>query len=572
MNIVCLTRNSSFVIYSLNSLSSSRKLNVTMKLPRPHHLPVNELAGQLLMPALHLTYMNKSSASARRVVNMLKEFQLTGFVLLSGHSADVRFWTDFLQKESKYPLLFAANFEKGLGNVLTPGTLFPHNLCFGAAGKKQLVVDFAEVVAKEVRSVGMNVVFGPVLDLAEDPRNPIVNIRCWHRDPEVVSKYGQLFIATIQKYGIACVAKHFPGHGSTEVDSHVNLPGLKKSLNQIDNEDLIPFRKAFEVHVQGIMAGHLKLKEFARPATMESGVLQNLLRMEWGYDGVVFTDAMDMGAITNNFRPRQQVLYPIEAGADVLLMPEDLSLASRLLQKEIQTNKEFKRKVEKAVDRIFRLKKWLRRQQPAQAHPYRLYKVVEHPDHIDLANKVAEAGITLLHQSRRFPLALPKIRSACHIIFTDSDSADQPLKRFCDELIGFFDSVEVLNNPTTKRIQSLRIPGNCVAIVSLGFRTLAKNQQKLNWKHVNQTMQHLRKTGSPLIIYLFGNPYQINNLTPDHGADAIFLTYSEVEAAQQAAFKALTGSIKIRGKLPVQLRDPFSHSMPLPATRRNKKK
>jgi beta-N-acetylhexosaminidase len=538
-----------------------------MKLHRPHHLPVNELAGQLLMPALHLSYMNKSSASARRIIEMVRECQVTGFVLLSGHPADVRFWTDLLQKESKYPLLFAANFEKGLGNVFTPGTLFPHNLCFGAAGKKQLIIDFAGVVAKEVCSVGMNVVFAPVLDLAQDPGNPIVNVRCWHSDPEVVSEYGQLFIETIQKYGIACVAKHFPGHGSTEVDSHVDLPGLKKSLDQIEKEDLIPFRKAREVRVHGIMAGHLKLQEFAHPATMETGVLQNVLRMEWGYDGVVFTDAMDMGAITNNFKPRQQVLYPIEAGADVLLMPENLSLAFRLLQKEVQTNEDFKRKVEKAVDRIFRLKKWLHGQQPAQAHPYRLYKVVEHPDHIDLANKVAEAGITLLHRSKRFPLPLSKIRSACHIIFADSDSTDQPLKRFCDELTGFFDSAEVMNNPTTKRIQSVKIPGNCVAIVSLRFRTLAKNQQKLNWKHVNQTIQYLRKSRSLLIIFLFGNPYQINNLTPDHGADAILLTYSEVGAAQQAAFKALTSSIKITGKLPVQLKEPFNHSIRLPATK-----
>ena len=541
-----------------------------MKLPRAHHLPVNELAGQILMPAIHLSYMNKNSKAAQKLIQMVKECQITGLCLLSGHPADVRFWTAYLQKESKYPLLFAANFERGLGNVFTPGTLFPHSLCFGAAGSKKLVADFAEVVTKEVRSVGMNIVFAPMLDLAENPQNPIVNIRCWHADPKVVSEYGQLFIETIQKYGIACVAKHFPGHGSTEIDSHVELPVLKKKFVQIEEEDLVPFRKACEARVQGIMAGHVKLEGFEHPATMESGLIQNFLRDEWRYDGVVFTDALDMGAITNHFRSREQVFYPVEAGTDILLMPEKLSLSFELLQKEIQSNENFRGKVEKAVDRVFRLKKWLHRQQPAQDHPYRIYKIVEHPNHINLANKVAESGITLLHRSRRFPLNLSKIQSAYHIIFTDTDFTDQPLKYFCSELKRFFKSVGILNNPKIKDIRALQIQRNSVIVISLQFRTIAKNQQKLDWKLVNQAIKSLHKFGCPLIIYLFGNPYQINNLIPDHQADALFLTYSDVEVAQRAAFKALVGAIKIKGKLPVRLDDPFNKSLGLPKTRNKK--
>jgi len=534
-----------------------------MKLPRAHHLPVSELAGQVLMPAIHLSFMNKNSAEAQQIVRMVRESQITGLCFLSGNAADVRFWTDYLQKESKYPLLFAANFERGLGSVFTPGTVFPHSLCFGAAGNSQLVTDFAEAAAREARSVGINVVFAPVLDLAEDPQNPIVNIRCWHRDPEVVAEYGQLFIETIQKYGIACVAKHFPGHGSTETDSHVELPVLKKTLAQMEKEDLIPFKGACESLVQGIMTGHVKLKEFEHPATMEPELIQNLLRDKWRYNGIVFTDALDMGAIINNFKPGEQVLYPIEAGADVMLMPENLPLSYELLQKEIQSNENFKRKVEKAVERIFRLKKWLHRQQPAQAHPYRIYKIVEHPDHIDLANKAAEEGITLLHQSKQFPLDLPKIHSAYHIVFTDNNFTEQPLKYFCDELTQFFDSTEILNNPETKKIQALQIPVNSVIIISLQFRTTAKNQQIMDWKHINEAIGYLRKHKCPLVIYLFGNPFQINNLTPRHGADAIFLTYSEVGASQHAAFKALCSSIPIVGNLPVELKPPFHRSIKL---------
>ena len=535
-----------------------------MKLPRAHHLPTSDLAGQVLMPAFHVSFMNKSNTSAQRIVQMVKEHQVSGFILFGGHPADIRFWTDFLQKESEYPLFLAADLERGLGSVFTWGTLFPHSLCFGAAANKKHVIDFAEVVAKEARSVGINVIFAPVLDLADDPQNPIVNIRAWHSDPEVVTEYGQLFIETVQEYGIACVAKHFPGHGSTKTDSHVDLPVLKKKLDQLEKEDLIPFRMACETGVKGIMAGHLKLGEFDLPASIESGVIQNLLRDQYKYEGVVFTDALEMGAITKHFKPWQQALYPIEAGADILLMPENFALTYQLLKREIQRNDSFKKKVEASVERIFRLKKWIHKQQPAQSHPYRIFKVIEHSDHLEKARIIAEESITLLQHSRRFPLHLPAIESVKHVIFTDTKFDDQPLKHFCFQLKQFFDWVEILNNPPVKKIKSLQISRNSVLIISICFRTFAGHTQKMNWKSINQIIRELKELRVPLIIFLFGSPYHIKNLTPDHGFDAIFLSYSYVQASQEAAFRALCNFISIQGKLPIQLEKPFHKSIQLP--------
>ena len=193
--------------------------------------------------------------------------------------------------------------------------------------------------------------------------------------------------------------------------------------------------------------------------------------------------------------------------------------------------------------------------------------MLEHPHHINLANKVAESGITLLHRSERFPINLRKLQSVYHIIITDTDFTDQPLKHFCEELNQKIDSVVILNNPKTKEIQALQIQKNSVIIISLQFRTIAKNQQKLDWKYVNQAIRFLRKFKCPLIVFLFGNPYQINNLPPNHDVDALLLTYSDVEASQRAAFKVLTGSISIKGKLPVQLNKPFNNSFRLPVKR-----
>jgi beta-N-acetylhexosaminidase len=528
-----------------------------MKLPRSHHMSVEALAGQILMPALHLEFMNRKSPEAQRIIRLIRENYVSGFILFGGHPADIRFWTGFLQKESKYPLLFAADLERGLKSVFAQGTMFPHNLCFGATGNKQHVIDFAEVVAKEARAVGINMIFAPVLDLSDDPQNPIVNIRAWHSDPEAVSEYGQLFIETVQEYGIACVAKHFPGHGSTKTDSHVDLPVLTKKLSELEKEDLIPFRMACETGVKGMMAGHLKLGEFDLPASMESKVIQNLLRDQLKYDGVVFTDALEMGAIRDHFKPWQQALFPIEAGADILLMSENFALIYQLLTREIQSSDSFKKKVEAAVERVFRLKKGIHKRQPAQSHPYRIHKVIEHPDHLKKARTIAEESITLIHRSKRFPLRLPAIDSTKHIIFTDARFDDQPLKHFCSQLQQFFDSVEMLDNPSLKNIKSFQIAENSVLVISLCFRTFARHAQKMDWKSVNQIIHELKKHRFPLIIFLFGNPYHIKNLAPEHSADAMFLSYSYVQASQEAAFRALSSFIPIEGNLPVHLEKPF---------------
>lgn len=557
-NFFLLTLNS----YQIVLRYDHRRYSI-MKLPRAHHISAEELTGQLIMPALHLGFVNRNSSAARRILQWVHRYHVTGFILFGGHPAGVRFWTDFLQKESKYPMLFAADLERGLHSVFSGGAMFPHALSFGAAGKEEHVVRFAEVLAKEARSVGINVIFAPVLDLADGPENPIINIRALHSDPEVVARYGQLFIETVQKYGIACVGKHFPGHGSTVTDSHVDLPVLKRDFARLQKLDLVPFQKAHEAGVKGMMAGHLKLKEFELPASLEPGIIQKFLRDKWRYEGVVFTDALEMGAIERHFKTWQQALYPVHAGADILLMPQNSLLTHQLLHREIQTNAEFRKTAEAALERVFRLKKWIHREQPAQSHPYRVFKVIGHPRHLEAARKVAEESVTLLRRSNRFPLDLPKIRSIRHLIFTDARFDDQPLQYFCFQMQRFFDSVEILNNPSLKKIQSLPGAPNSATIISVYFRTFAGHPQKMDWQRVNHLIRELKKHRMPLIFFLFGNPYHVQRFAAFEECDAVFLCYSYVQAAQEAAFSALCSFTNITGKLPVRLERPFHSSIQL---------
>jgi len=536
-----------------------------MKLPRAHHLSAEELAGQVLMPKLEIGFRNINAAPAQKILRLLKRYHIGGFILFNGHPADIRFWTARLQQESHFPLLIGADLERGLRSVFAGGTMFPHALAFGAAGEENLVKSFAEVLAREARSVGVNLFFGPVLDLANDAENPIVNIRAFHSRPAVVSRYAKTVIESVQRFGVACVGKHFPGHGATRQDSHTDLPEIYKSLADLEAEELIPFREALAAGIKGLMAGHLKAPGYAHPASLDPGLIEGIIRRQWDYRGVVFTDALDMGAIQQHFHPWEQALMPLQAGADVLLMPPQLPLAHSLLVEQISTDEAFRRRVEEAVERIFDLKRWLHAHKPAQDHPLRVNKVVEHPAHFAIAGKVGEKAITLLHQSERFPLDLPKVRQVLHFVFTDTVFHDQPLQHFCRAMEAFFENPQVLNNPVLKEIQALSLSADSVAIVSLYFRTFAGHSQELDWERVGKALRYLRRQNARVIVLLFGNPYQLEHMPGNLSADAVFLLYSYVQVSQEAAFKALCSFIPSEGNLPLPLQKPFERALHLPA-------
>lgn len=534
-----------------------------MKLPRAHHLPAEVLAGQLIMPVLYVGYQNREAPEFRRIIRMVKQHHVGGFIFFYGHPADLRQWTSELNKVSQFPLMFGADLERGFRSVFAEGTMFPHAMALGAADDLEIAGDFADVLAREARSAGINIFFGPSLDLANDPANPIINIRAYHQSPDKVGQIAERIIKTVQKYGIACVGKHFPGHGATDRDSHTDLTALSKSLPELKKSEFQPYRNAIDADVKGLMVSHLTLPKMKLPATLSPKVNRAIIRNEWRYDGVVFTDAMDMGAVADHYSPVQLACEPLLAGADVLLMPRQVPLIHQILTRRIETDNHFRQQAEAAVERIFRLKKWLHKKMPAQNHPLRVNKWIAHPNHKGIAASAAESAITLLHQSDRFPLKLNQAKRVDHFIFTDSEFKDQPLTDFCREMRGFFDDVAIYNNPSKSSLPEKNADGNAIAVVSIYLRTFGGHVQTLDWQAINACLRHCRQTGQPLVIFLFGNPFHIDALPEDHGADALFVTYSYVQASQQAAFKALCSFIEVDGKLPIKLQN-FSRAIHLP--------
>ena len=474
--------------------------------------------------------------------------------------------SNFLDRESELPLLIASDLERGLGSVFSGGTHFPHPMMLGASRDTDLAYSCGEIFAREARAVGINVIFGPCLDLADDTINPIVNIRAFGADPKTVSEMGIALMSGIQANGLAAVGKHFPGHGATAIDSHTSLPRIAKKISQLKKEELQPFKQAAEAGIRGLMPGHLCVGNYQHPATMEARLTRAIIRKQWNYDGVLFTDAMDMAAITNNYGPAEQAFLPIEAGIDVILMPKRVPLVHHLLTERINSDPLFRSLAEAAAERIIRLKRWLSTQQAKQMHPFRVPKNVEHPQHIGLANKVAERGISLIEKSARYPFHWPTTGNVQHLIFTDSPLSGQPLENFCAELQSRFENVVIHNNPAVEDTTADKRKKATLTIVSLYVRTFEGNLQKLDWTRIKAHLTRIQQGGELLAVFLFGNPHRISEFPASIKPDALFLVPSYVAAAQQAAARALCGAIPVNGVVSVPLKKRWATAIHQPAT------
>lgn len=540
-----------------------------MKLPRAHHMSPEELAGQLLMPVIYGKYRSRLSPEMRRIRQMVSRYHVGGFILFYGHPADIRYLTSDLQTVGKVPLIFGADLERGLGSIFDQGTMFPHPLAFGAIrdseARTAALRNFADITAREAQSVGINLIFAPTLDLADEPQNPIINIRAYHEDPAIVGDIGATIVRSLQERGLAAVAKHFPGHGAATADSHTDLPQLTRSLAELRQRDWLPYVNSLSAGVKGLMVSHLKLDGIDQPASLAPELIDGVLRHEWRYRGVIFTDALDMGAIQKNVSPLQQTIGPIKAGADILLMPQQVPLAHRLLVAEINRDTDFRARAEAAVERIFTLKRWIHRHQPQKSHSQKVFKVVEDPGHLGQAAKTAEMAITLLKKTQKFPLDLPGIRMVNHLIYTDSEMSSQPLAHFGALGQAFFDDFRTFNNPGVDAVADLSISGAHLTIISLYFRTFANHHQNLDWPMVDTALKHLRKLKTPLVVILFGNPWHAAHFEGEFPGDAFLLSYSYVDPSQAAAFKGLISAIDLSGQLPVSPQKTSEKGMICPA-------
>ncbi len=351
-----------------------------------------------------------------------------GFIIFGGRLAQVRSGVKKLQKSAEIPLFIASDLEQGLGQQVEGGTLFPPAMAVGQAidpdnrNDVQLLRQSVRIIAQEARSAGINIIFSPVLDVNTNSKNPIICTRSFSDDPKEVAWFGNEFIKGFHRQGVIACAKHFPGHGDTAQDSHLELPVIKAGRQRLYNIELYPFDKAIKAGVKMIMVGHLKVPVFDSklPSSLSQKIIQGILKKRMKFKGLVITDAMNMRSVSKKSE-RHACLMALEAGADILLHP---GRPEKVIDYLFSRWEAIEPEVEESFKKIIRLKKTLNKVHSKGSKSHRetaekltkksvktgnkLKKFEESPSVLILDDDNSKAGATFIKEIRK---QYPEIKS-----------------------------------------------------------------------------------------------------------------------------------------------------------------
>jgi len=297
----------------------------------------------------------------------LESLNLGGVILLGGSAVELAARTEQLQGWSQTPLLICADIEEGVGQRFSGATWFPPPMALGAIAKEDLTLaqryatEMGEITAKEALAIGINWVLAPIADVNNNPENPVINIRAFGENPEIVGALVKSFIEGAKKYPVLTTAKHFPGHGDTATDSHLHLPIIPHDLERLEAIELPPFQSAIGAGVDTVMTAHIRIPAWDQdnPATLSYSILTEQLRQKMGFEGLIVTDALIMGGITQEATPEEVAVRALAAGADILLMPPDPEKAIKAVYQAVRSGRLSEARIERSVEKIWQAKEKL---------------------------------------------------------------------------------------------------------------------------------------------------------------------------------------------------------------------
>ncbi|MFP4199157.1 MAG: beta-N-acetylhexosaminidase, partial [Halanaerobium sp.] len=459
-----------------------------------------------------------------------------------------------LDSGSGFPLFISADQEGGTVTRLKGATHFPGNMALGAAQSKNLTEKVAQATASELKNLGINVNLAPVLDVNNNPANPVIGVRSFGEDPELVAELGMSYIKGLQSEGITATAKHFPGHGDTDTDSHLDLPIIKHQRSRLDEVELYPFKKAIEAGVDSIMTAHVYFpaieKEEGIPATLSKSVLTDLLRDELKFEGLIITDCMEMNAIVNTFGTVEGAVRTIEAGSDTVLVSHSYQQQKKAIEAVIEAVKSGRiseKRIDQSVKRILTLKgKRINLKQVDQYDPDQ----IDFKAHQRTAQNLAEKALTLVKNEGVFPLSNPKNKKITVIDFEMdrvSLAEDEGTKRnlFVNDLQGEFGDLEYLRleeNNVISAAEQKKLDQSDLIIVCT-YNALANTEQA--------ALAEKLAENNKVVVLALRNPYDYRLIEK---TQAFITTYDYSPAAQKAAADFFLGKIDAGGQLPISVK------------------
>jgi beta-N-acetylhexosaminidase len=461
-----------------------------------------------------------------------------------------------LQRRAKIPLLVGADFEAGTRMRLAEGTAFPSAMAIAATGDPEAAYTAGKYTALEGRAVGVHWIFAPDADLNDNPDNPIINIRSFGEDPKSVAAYVKESVRGIEENGALATAKHFPGHGNVDVDSHLALAVVPGNREKLESMELVPFRAAIQASVSSIMPGHLAVPALEPdpkiPATLSRNILTGLLREKMKFDGLIVTDALEMGGVTSLYSPGEAAVRTVEAGSDVLLMPPVPDAAIEALEDAVRCGRISEKRIDASVRRILAAKARLQLDKNRFVDVGGLTKNFAQLEYQNHAQQIADRSVTLLRDAAHLlPLdATRPLRVLLVALSADPDPC--PGETLDPEIRPRVDSLTVLRaNTKYAPVSGLRVPPSDtydVAIAALFVRVADRKGNVAFPDDQRAFVNELLAAGRPVVVAAFGSPYLVARFPK---APTWVAAFSTNDVSQRAVVRAIFGQAPVGGKIPV---------------------
>ena len=534
-------------------------------------LSLRDKVAQMVWPSTWGDFAPVNSPQWKALQKLVVEEKVGGFTMSVGSPTEIATKINALQQMSQTPLLFGADLETGAGyrargpyflpNAIDLGgaVMLPPQMALGATRDTVLAYQAGRVTAIEGRALGIHIAYAPVLDVNNNAANPVINVRSYGENPELVAKMGAAFIRGVQENGMIATGKHFPGHGDTEVNSHIGLPVVSVSRSRLDSVEFVPFKGAVSADVGAVMSFHglmPALDPAGVPGTLSSVVLQNVLRGDLGFHGMLISDAMDMRGVLEQFGSVEAAKRAVAAGIDVLIQPVNVHETIEAVVAGVREGRYSEARLDSSVRRILAMKErmGLARSKLVRIEDVRLS--VGDSSHQALARQIAERSITLVKDSlNQLPLTGDKTKKVLLIGYAGRTDLGATAT-FNAAIASRFSSVrsELINagdpTPNFARIEAASDSADIVIVSSYSTQSIDQamsiNAPASFAGFINRLVAH----GKNPIVVAFGNPYFFQQIP---GVPAYVVAWGGFAPSQNAAARALLGEAPITGKLPITI-------------------
>lgn len=511
-------------------------------------LSQDQKLGQLFIVAL---YTNKGEDFIENVRNTVEKEQIGGLILMQDDAArEINLVNEF-QSKSKVPLMIGMDAEWGVFQRIATAHKFPWAMTLGAIQDKNLISEMAAKIAEDCQRMGINWDFAPVVDVNTNPDNPIIGNRSFGSDVSNVVRSALAYSNGLQDHKILAAIKHFPGHGDTNTDSHLDLPVVSHNLKRLNDVELAPFKALMNKGVGGVMVAHLYVpaleNEKGIPASVSKSIITGLLKEKLGYKGLIITDALNMGAVAKRYKPGELDALAFKAGNDIMLFSEGVKEGKRLIQLALDKKEISQDRVEESVKKILLTKYFLGLSKYEPGNPENINEDLNNDSHKILAENLYSNALTLLKNDQKLlPLN-------CEETYYYVPLEEGPYETFLDQLK--LNATVIMKKPS----EIASIPANSKVIV--GFHkdnSTAYKSYKIS-SESKKVLSALSKNQN-IILNVFGSAYALKDVDISQ-ISTVLVSYENNDDSMKATANALNGQTRISGKLPVLVNENLKEGM-----------